>query len=121
TPTVRLNVDAAADIYLKLENLQAVGSFKIRGASNLMSQLTPGELARGVWTASAGNMGRAVAWCAHERGIPCTVIVPEGAPEAKLAPVRSLGATVVPVSTEEFFETFSTRRRDGMEGTFVHA
>ena len=121
TPMVPLPVDAPFEIFLKLENLQAVGSFKIRGAANLMAQLSDEELRGGVWTASAGNMARALAWCARERGVRCTVVVPEGAPEAKLEPVRRLGATVIPVSTEEFFETFSTRRREGMTGTFVHA
>jgi threonine dehydratase len=121
SPLVRLNLDAPAEIYLKLETLQAVGSFKIRGAANLLARLDGADLRDGVWTASAGNMARAVAWCARERGIPCTVVVPEGAPEAKLGPVRELGATVIPVSSEEFFETFSTRRRPGMTGTFVHA
>lgn len=121
TPLVRLQADTRAAIHLKLENLQAVGSFKIRGASSVMAQLSPGELAQGVWTASAGNMARALAWCARQRGIPCTVVVPEDAPEAKLEPVRRLGATVVPVPVAEFFDTFSTRRRDGVFGTFVHA
>src|SRR5579871_2334899 len=121
TPLVRLQADTPASVHLKLENPHAVGSFKIRGASNAMARLTPAELAQGVWTASAGNMARALAWCARERGVPCTVVVPEDAPEAKLEPVRRLGATVLPVSVAEFFETFSTRRRDGVTGTFVHA
>jgi threonine dehydratase len=120
SPLVRLNA-GTSEVYLKLEALQAVGSFKIRGAANLLAQLDEADLRRGVWTASAGNMARALAWCARERGIPCTVVVPEGAPEAKLGPVRGLGATVIPVSPEEFFEIFSTRLRAGMEGTFVHA
>src|SRR6266446_10767662 len=86
TPLVRLNVDdAPAEIYLKLESLQPIGSFKIRGAVNLIAQLYPAELADGVWTASAGNMAQALAWCARERSISCTVVVPETAPEAKLS------------------------------------
>src|SRR5712692_9680611 len=81
TPLVRLNVDdAPAEIYLKLENLQPIGSFKIRGASNRMALASPSELERGVWTASAGNMAQGVAWNARRLGIPCTVVVPEGAP-----------------------------------------
>lgn len=122
TPLVRLNLDnAPAEIYLKLENLQPIGSFKIRGAVNLIAQLDPAELADGVWTASAGNMAQALAWCARERGISCTVVVPETAPEAKLSAVRRLGANIVTVSLEEFFETLSSRHKEGMRGTFVHA
>ena len=122
TPLIRLNLDEArAEIYLKLENLQPFGSFKIRGAVNLLAQLDPAELAHGVWTASAGNMAQALAWCARQRGISCTVVVPDIAPEAKLSPVRRLGAGIVTVSVEEFFETFSTRHKEGVRGTFVHA
>jgi threonine dehydratase len=122
TPLVRLNWDdAPAEIYLKLENLQPIGSFKIRGAVNLLAQLDPTEIAAGVWTASGGNMAFAVAWCARQRDIACTVVVPEMAPDAKLAGVRHLGADIVKVSQEEFFETLSTHRKDGMRGTFVHA
>jgi len=122
TPLVRLNLDAApAEIYLKLENLQPIGSFKIRGAVNLLAQLDPAELADGVWTASAGNMAQALAWCARQRGISCTVVVPDIAPEAKLSAVRRLGADIVTVSPEEFFETFSSRHKEGMRGLFVHA
>jgi threonine dehydratase len=122
TPLIRLNLDGApAEIYLKLENLQPIGSFKIRGAVNLIAQLSPAELAGGVWTASAGNMAQALAWCARERGVSCTVVVPDTAPEAKLSPVRRLGADIVMVSVEEFFEIFGSRHKEGMRGTFVHA
>ena len=122
TPLVRFNFeDAPAEIYLKLENLQAIGSFKIRGAINVVDQMSAAELRDGVWTASAGNMAQALAWCARENAIPCSVVVPETAPQAKLNAIRRLGASIVPVSLEEFFETFSTRQRPGMSGTFVHA
>ncbi|MEA2643296.1 MAG: hypothetical protein QOG08_322 [Chloroflexota bacterium] len=122
TPLVRLNVDdAAADIYLKLENLQPIGSFKIRGAIYALSHMAPDELRDGVWTASAGNMAQGVAWCARELQIPCTVVVPDTAPETKLAAIRRLGAVIVPVTLDEFFETFSTRRRRGLKGVFLHA
>src|SRR6185436_17127636 len=78
TPLVRLNVrEAPAEIFLKLENLQPIGSFKIRGAKNAMGHITPETLACGVLTASAGNMAQGVGWCARELGIPCTVIAPE--------------------------------------------
>ena len=122
TPLVRLNVeDAPAEIYLKLEILQPIGSFKIRGAANTIAQMAPDEMAGGVWTASAGNMGQALAWCARERGVPCTVVVPETAPATKVNAIRRYGASMVTVSLEEFFETFATRHREGLTGTFVHA
>src|SRR5205807_7906814 len=122
TPLVRLNVDEApADIYLKLECLQPIGSFKIRGASNRMAIATADELAGGVWTASAGNMAQGVAWNARRLGIPCTVVVPEGAPATKLAAVERMGGKVVPVPHDEWFDTFRTHRREGIQGLFVHA
>jgi threonine dehydratase len=122
SPLIRLNVeDAPAEIYLKLENLQPIGSFKIRGAVNALAQMDPSDLSEGVWTASAGNMALGAAWCARQMGLKCTVVVPDTAPEAKLAPLRRLGASIVPVSLDEFFETFSTRRREGMKGVFLHA
>jgi len=121
TPLVRLNVDDGPEIYLKLENLQPIGSFKIRGASNRMALASPAELERGVWTASAGNMAQGVAWNARRLGISCTVVVPEGAPATKVAAVERLGAHVIAVPHDEWFETFRTRRRDGLEGLFIHA
>ena len=122
TPLVRLNVDdAPADIYLKLECLQPIGSFKIRGASNRMAIATPDELAGGVWTASAGNMAQGVAWNARRLGVRCTVVVPLGAPATKLAAIERLGAQVVAVPHDEWFDTFRTRRREGIDGLFVHA
>ena len=81
TPLIRLNVDdAPAEIYLKLENLQPIGSFKLRGASNAMLLASPEQLARGVWTASAGNMAQGVAWQARRMGLACTVVGPDHAP-----------------------------------------
>lgn len=122
TPLIRLNVDdAPADIYLKLENLQPIGSFKLRGALNVVDQMSAEELARGVWTASAGNMAQGLAWAAREKGIPCAVAVPNTAPEAKLNAIRRLGAAIVPVQLDDFFEILSTRQWPGMAGTFVHA
>src|SRR5262245_47426650 len=84
TPLVRFNHDGPAEIYLKLENLQPIGSFKIRGATNAMAHIAKADLDRGVLTASAGNMAQGVAWRARELGIPCTVVAPERAPEIKL-------------------------------------
>src|SRR5438309_2507454 len=86
-----------------------------------MALASPSELERGVWTASAGNMAQGVAWNARRLGIPCTVVVPEGAPATKLAAIERLGARIVAVPHDEWFETFRTRRRDGLEGLFVHA
>src|SRR3954463_12687012 len=92
TPLVRLNVsDAPAEIYLKLENLQPIGSFKIRGASNAMGRLSREALSGGVLTASAGNMAQGVAFAARDLGIPCTVVAPETAPETKIKAIERLG------------------------------
>jgi threonine dehydratase len=119
TPLVRLDVDG--DIHLKLENLQPIGSFKLRGAANAIALAGPDALARGVWTASAGNMAQGVAWCARSLDVPCSVVVPDTAPEAKLAAIERLGAQVVLVSPDEWLKVFRTREREGMEGLFVHA
>ena len=121
TPLVPLDVDAPAQLHLKLENLQPVGSFKIRGAANKLLQVQPDQLRGGVWTASAGNMAQGVAWCARRLGVGAIVVVPDTAPEAKLAAIRRMGAQVVMVTREEFFETFATRRHPGVKGLFVHA
>jgi threonine dehydratase len=122
TPLVRLNVrDALAEIYLKLENLQPIGSFKIRGAKNAMGHIPPETLARGVLTASAGNMAQGVGWCARELGIPCTVVAPETAPETKVKAIERLGGRVIKVPFEEWWKAFETRSFPGVEGTFIHA
>jgi threonine dehydratase len=122
TPLVRLNVDnAPADIYLKLENLQPIGSFKIRGAANKILQADPDELKDGVWTASAGNMAQGVAWYARHMGLRCTVVVPETAPTTKVAAIERLGAEIIPVTFAKWMEVFQTRQYDGLDGLFVHA
>src|SRR5438067_8832479 len=96
TPLVRLNVeDAPAEIYLKLENLQPIGSFKLPGASNLILQADREKLTGGVWTASAGNMAQGVAWCARKLGLACKVVVPDTAPATKVAAVERFGAQVI--------------------------
>jgi threonine dehydratase len=121
TPLVRLNVDdAPADIYLKLENLQPIGSFKLRGASNAML-LTPSEqLASGVWTASAGNMAQGVAWQARRMGLSCAIVAPDHAPEAKLQAIRRLGGSIIKVPFDEWFQILNTHRYPGMDGLFIH-
>lgn len=122
TPLVRLNVpDATAQIYLKLENLQPIGSFKIRGAANAIARLTKEQLERGVVTASAGNMAQGVAWCARRLGIPCTVIAPSTAPDAKVNAIERLGGSVVKVSFDEWWRAFEQRSYPGVEGTFIHS
>lgn len=122
TPMVRLELrDATLDIWLKLENLQPIGSFKIRGATNVMAQMPPERLARGVWTASAGNMAQGVAWCARERGIPCTVIAPDTAPDTKVRAVERLGGRVIKVPFERWWQVFQDREYPGIDATFIHA
>ena len=122
TPLVRLNfAPDPAEIYLKLENLQPIGSFKIRGAANAIARLSPVQLERGVVTASAGNMAQGAAWCARKLGIPCTVIAPETAPDAKVSAIERLGGRVVKVSFDEWWRAFEERAFPGVEGTFIHA
>lgn len=122
TPLVRLNAfDLPGEIWLKLENLQPIGSFKIRGAANAMAQLSPEELQRGVLTASAGNMAQGVAWRARELGIPCTVIAPETSPETKLQAIARLGGRVIQVPYERWWQTFQDRSYPGVDATFIHA
>jgi len=106
---------------LKLENLQPIGSFKIRGAANAIFRLPPEKLERGVITASAGNMAQGVAWCARQLGIPCTVIAPATAPETKIAAIERLGGRVVKVSFDEWWRAFAERAYPGVEGAFIHA
>jgi len=122
TPLVRLELeDAPAELYLKLENLQLIGSFKLRGAGNALLQASPEELEDGVWTASAGNMAQGVAWWARRLGVRCTVVLPDSAPETKVAAIRRLGAEMLPVSFEEWHEVFRTREFEGLDGLHVHA
>ena len=122
TPLVRLNAsDAPAEIYLKLENLQPIGSFKIRGAANAIAHMTAAQLECGVVTASAGNMAQGVAWRARELGIPCTVIAPDTAPQTKISAIERLGGRVLKVSFDEWWRAFEERSYPGVEGTFIHA
>jgi threonine dehydratase len=122
TPLVRLNIDQApAEIYLKLENLQPIGSFKIRGAANAMGRMTPGQLCGGVLTASAGNMAQGVAWCARKYGIQATIIAPDTAPATKIQAIERLGGHVLRVPFEEWWRTFERRSYPGLDGTFIHA
>ena len=118
---MRLHVDEApAEIYLKLETLQPINSFKIRGAYNAMAEAPRDELAAGVVTTSAGNMAQGVGWAARELGIPCTVIVPDHAPETKLAAIERLGGTYVKVPFDRWWQALEERSYPGVEGFFVH-
>jgi threonine dehydratase len=110
----------AERIWLKLECLQPVGSFKLRGALSAIRAASAAELERGVVTASAGNMAQGVAWAARELGLPARVIVPADAPRAKLDRVEALGAEIVPVTHEEWWQAVVDRGREGVEGLFVH-
>jgi threonine dehydratase len=122
TPLVRLNFrEAPAEIYLKLENLQPIGSFKIRGAVNAMGHIAPEILSRGVLTASAGNMAQGVAWSARQLGIPCTVVAPETAPATKVKAIERLGGRVIRVPFEDWWKAFEERSFPGVEATFIHA
>ncbi|MGI8919719.1 MAG: threonine ammonia-lyase [Pyrinomonadaceae bacterium] len=122
TPLVRLNTrEARAEIYLKLENLQPIGSFKIRGATNAMAHMSPESLSRGVLTASAGNMAQGVAWRARELCIPCTVVAPDTAPDTKIKAIERLGGRVIRVPFTDWWRAFETRTFPGVEATFIHA
>jgi threonine dehydratase len=121
TPLVRFNADAPAEIYLKLENLQPIGSFKIRGAANVMVRTPRARLERGVLTASAGNMAQGVAFCARRMGIQATIVAPETAPATKISAVERMGGRVIKVPFAEWWRTFETRSYPGVEATFIHA
>ncbi len=112
--------EAPAEIWLKLECLQPIGSFKIRGAANAIRQAPRELIEAGVVTASAGNMAQGVAWVARELGVPATIIAPEHAPETKLAAIARLGGTVIKVPYERWWQALEESRFDGVEGLFVH-
>lgn len=122
TPLVRLNVvGAPAELWLKLENLQPIGSFKIRGATSAISRIPQEQLGRGLLTASAGNMAQGVAWCARERGVRCTVIAPDTAPATKIQAIERLGGRVIRVPFERWWQAFQDRAYPGVDATFIHA
>jgi len=121
TPLVRLRaLEHLGAIYLKLENLQPIGSFKLRGALNAVLQENPDRLRTGVVTASAGNMGQGVAWAARELGVPCAVVVPEGAAATKLAAIEALGGRVVEVPYERWWQAIAESSFPEIDGVFVH-
>jgi threonine dehydratase len=124
TPLIRLEFPFATtpgpEIFLKLEALQPIGSFKIRGAWNAVRALSPEQLSRGVWTVSAGNAAQGVAFAARRAGAPCSVMVMDTAPATKLASLDRLGATIVRASYDECWRTVEQHGSDRMQGTFVH-
>ena len=122
TPLIRFYGDnLPGEIYLKLENLQPIGSFKIRGACNAMSVADKSLLKDGVYTASAGNMAQGVAWNARMMNIPCTVIVPDHAPQTKLDAITRLGAKFIKIPFNDWWQVLVTRKFEGMQGLFVHS
>ena len=121
TPLIPLPLDIpGTTIYIKPENLQEIGSFKVRGAGNAVASMSREELADGVYTASAGNMAQGLAWSARRLGIPCGVVIPEHAPEAKVAAIERLGARIVKVPFETWWRVIEEHRHPGMRGRFVH-
>ena len=121
TPLVRLELGPGApDIRLKLENLQPINAYKLRGAANAVALLPDAERRRGVWTISAGNAGQGVAYAARKAGVPCTVVAIETAPASKLERMRALGATLVLVPYEVAWKALDDRAYPGVLGTFVH-
>jgi threonine dehydratase len=121
TPLVRLEMGPDyPDIRLKLENLQPINAYKLRGATNAVAMLAQADRARGVWTISAGNAGQGVAYAARRAGVPCTVVAIETAPAAKLERMKALGAKLIPVPYEVAWKALEDRAYPGAEGTFVH-
>jgi len=126
TPLVRLDLPrgphaaAGVEIFLKLETLQPIGSFKIRGAYNAVRHLSPDQLSRGVWTVSAGNAAQGVALAARKAGAAASVLVMDTAPETKLRAIAALGARIVQASYDECWQAVERHRSDRMEGHFVH-
>jgi len=121
TPMIRLELGPDyPDTRLKLENLQPINAYKLRGAANAVAMLSESERKRGVWTISAGNAGQGVAYAARQAGVSCTVVVIETAPESKLERMRVLGAKLMPVPYDVAWKALEERSFPGAEGTFVH-
>jgi threonine dehydratase len=120
TPLLELQGTTGPRIFLKMENLQPINSFKLRGAANAVAMLDAQKRALGVWTISAGNAGQGVAYAARKAGVPCTVVAIDLAPETKMARMRELGANIVKASWDACWEALERRTFPGVEGTFVH-
>src|SRR5437867_6131135 len=121
TPLIRLDLGPDfPDIRLKLENLQPINAYKLRGAANAVALLPDSQRKRGVWTISAGNAGQGVAYAARQAGVPCAVVVIETAPKSKLERMEALGAKLIPVPYDVAWQALEERSFPGAEGTFVH-
>jgi threonine dehydratase len=121
TPLVRLEMGPGfPDVRLKLENLQPINAYKLRGAANAVALLSDAERKQGVWTISAGNAGQGVAYAARAAGLPCTVVAIETAPSSKLERMKALGAKLVLVPYDVAWKTLEARAYPGVEGTFIH-
>src|SRR6266704_1457931 len=121
TPLVRLELGPNfPDIRLKLENLQPINAYKLRGAANAVAMLSEEERERGVWTISAGNAGQGVAYAARAAAVPCIVVVVETAPKSKLERMKALGAKLIPVPYEIAWKALDERSFPGVDGTFIH-
>ncbi len=121
TPLIRLELGPDfPDVRLKLENLQPINAYKLRGAANAVAMLPESERKRGVWTISAGNAGQGVAYAARQAGVPCTVVAIETAPQAKIDRMRALGAKLILVSYDAAWKALEDRAYPGAEGTFIH-
>jgi threonine dehydratase len=121
TPLIHLEMgNEYPEIWLKLENLQPINAYKLRGAANAVAMLDESQRKRGVWTISAGNAGQGVAYAARQAGVPCTVVAIETAPESKIDRMRRLGAKLVLVSYDVAWQTLDERAYPGVDGTFVH-
>jgi threonine dehydratase len=121
TPLIRLELGPEfPDIRLKLENLQPINAYKLRGAANAVAMLSQADRKRGVWTISAGNAGQGVAYAARAAGVPCTVVVVETAPKSKLERMKALGTTLIPVPYEIAWKALDERSFPEVRGTFIH-
>jgi threonine dehydratase len=121
TPLVPLHApESPAEIYLKLENLQPIGSFKLRGAYNAARAASSADVAAGLVTASAGNMAQGVAWAARELGVPATIIAPDHAPQTKLAAIERLGGRTIKVPFARWWQALEESRFEGVDGLFLH-
>jgi threonine dehydratase len=121
TRTPLIPLEGVDGLFLKLETMQPIRSFKVRGAGNAVAMLTPQELSAGVYTASAGNMAQGLAWAARSHGAHCSVVVPDGAPETKLEAVRRLGAEIVSLPYTEWWDVLATHRYAPLEpARFIH-
>src|SRR5438874_2066549 len=121
TPLIRLELGPEfPEIRIKLENLQPINAYKLRGAANAVEMLPEADRRRGVWTISAGNAGQGVAYAARVAGVPCTVVVVETAPKSKLERMKALGAKLIPVSYEIAWKALDERSFPGVDGILIH-